>query len=177
MSAKSSSRRPRQVSLEVRRAGGSSPRLTGRIWSPGVAADSVWRRRAGLLSAARGISSTATVALDPSTGRPTVYVSGGDGRLYALDAATGNVVWQSVIGLPSNTANDYYDWSSPAVSNGHIFIGVSSQCDQPFVPGGVKEYDQHTGALLATYTSSLPGAPGAGSGVAAKNACGGGGIL
>jgi outer membrane protein assembly factor BamB len=126
----------------------------------------VWSRMLGYVTrhtcAARGISSTATVAVDPSTGAPTVYVSGGDGNLYALDAATGNVDWVSVIGTPSSTVNDYYDWSSPAVSNGHVYIGVSSQCDSPFVPGGVKEYDQHTGSLLGTYTGSLAGAPGAG---------------
>jgi hypothetical protein len=33
------------------------------------------------------------------------------------------------------------------VANGHIYIGVSSQCNDPNVRGGLKEYDQTTGAL------------------------------
>jgi len=99
-----------------------------------------------LTCGARGISDTATVATDPSTGVLTVYVSGGNGYLYALNAATGATIWQSVIALPSTTKNDYYDWASPTVANGHIYIGVSSQCNDPNIYGGLKEYDQTTGA-------------------------------
>jgi len=86
---------------------------------------------------ARGIDSTATVAPDPMTGALTVYVSGGDGYLYALSAATGAIVWKSVIALPSPKVSDYYDWSSPTVSNGRIYMGVASQCCWPrvAVPG------------------------------------------
>jgi outer membrane protein assembly factor BamB len=102
--------------------------------------------------AARGISSTASIAIDPATNKPTVYVAGGDGNLYALDAATGSVVWKSVIDLPSPTKNDYYNWSSPAVVNGLVYIGVSSQCDQPLVGGaGLKAYELGTGVLKHTY--------------------------
>jgi polyvinyl alcohol dehydrogenase (cytochrome) len=121
----------------------------------------VWKQFLGfvpkLTCHARGITSTATVAPDPQTGNPTVYVAGGDGYLYALDAATGAIVWRSVIALPSSTVNDYYDWSSPTVANGHIYIGVSSQCDNPLVYGGLKEYDQTTGTLLGFYQTD-PGA-------------------
>jgi len=109
---------------------------------------------------ARGITSTATVAPDPRTGALTVYVAGGDGYLYALDAATGAIVWRSVIALPSTTVNDYYDWSSPTVVGGHIYIGVSSQCDRPLVAGGLKEYDQATGARLAFYQTNPGGKTG-----------------
>jgi outer membrane protein assembly factor BamB len=95
---------------------------------------------------ARGISDTATVETDPSTGVLTVYVSGGNGYLYALNANTGATIWQSVIALPSSTKNDYYDWSSPTVVNGNIYIGVSSQCNDPNILGGLEEYNQTTGA-------------------------------
>jgi outer membrane protein assembly factor BamB len=95
----------------------------------------------------RGISDTATVEADPNTGVLTVYVSGGNGYLYALNASTGATIWQSVIALPSPTQNNYYDWSSPTVANGHVYIGVSSQCNKPSVRGGLKQYDQTTGAL------------------------------
>ena len=54
--------------------------------------------------AARGISSTASVAIDPANGKPTVYVAGGDGYLYALDAATGQAHWHIPVGSSLNTA-------------------------------------------------------------------------
>jgi polyvinyl alcohol dehydrogenase (cytochrome) len=121
----------------------------------------VWQHFLGfvpkLTCHSRGITSTATVARDPQTRALTVYVAGGDGYLYALSAATGAVVWRSVIALPSSTVNDYYDWSSPTVAGGHIYVGVSSQCDKPLVAGGLKEFDQATGAQLGFYQTD-PGA-------------------
>jgi outer membrane protein assembly factor BamB len=125
----------------------------------------VWSRFLGFVTAktcnARGITATATVAADPVSGAPVVYVSGGDGYLYALSAATGAVRWRSVIAIPSSTQNDYYDWSSPTVANGSVYIGMSSQCDAPLVRAGVKKYDQATGALQATYYSTPAGTVGA----------------
>src|SRR5215469_2030255 len=46
-----------------------------------------------------GITATAAVLPDPVTGTSTVYVSGAR-FLYALNAATGAVVWQTEIGPP-----------------------------------------------------------------------------
>jgi outer membrane protein assembly factor BamB len=103
-----------------------------------------------------GIVATATVAPDPVTGALTVYVAGGDGYLYALSAATGQTEWRSVIAIPSTTVSDYYDWSSPTVVSKRIYVGVSSNCDSPLVAGGLKEYDQASGSLLATY-QTYPG--------------------
>src|SRR5204863_1587722 len=61
--------------------------------------------------AARGFSSTAAVAIDPSSGLPAVYVAAGDGYLYALDAGSGATLWRSPVTL------DGYNWSSPTVLN------------------------------------------------------------
>jgi outer membrane protein assembly factor BamB len=102
---------------------------------------------------ARGISDTATVATDPSTGVLTVYVSGGNGYLYALNALNGDTIWQSVIALPSQTQNGTYDWASPTVANDRIYIGVSSQCGAPEIHGSLKAYNQTSGALLATWNT------------------------
>lgn len=104
-----------------------------------------------------GIISTATVTADPSTGNATVYVNGPDGYLYALDAATGNVLWKSVVGIPSSTVNDYFAWGSPTVANGKVYIGIASNCDIPLVHAGVLAFDQHSGQRLA-YWDSLPAA-------------------
>ncbi|MBI3811122.1 MAG: PQQ-binding-like beta-propeller repeat protein [Nitrospirae bacterium] len=125
----------------------------------------VWKRfiafAPGTTCGAIGFSSTATVAADPVTDRPTVYVGAADGYLYALDAADGSTVWRSLVAAPSETVNDYYIWGSPTVFDGRIYIGVSSQCDNPLVQGGLRAFDQSTGALLASYdtvpNSSLGG--------------------
>ena len=59
-----------------------------------------------------------------------------DGYFYALDAATGVVVWQSVVHIPSTTKNDYFAWGSPLIANGNVYVGISSNCDAPLVPAG-----------------------------------------
>jgi outer membrane protein assembly factor BamB len=100
-----------------------------------------------------GFVSTATVATDPTTKLLTVYVAGADGYLSAFNAATGAVVWRSVVGIPSTTQNDYFDWSSPAVSHGHVYIGISSQCDDPLVRGGLLSFNQTTGTQQAAFYS------------------------
>ena len=98
-----------------------------------------------------GIVSTATVAVDPVSNQLTVYVSGADGYLYALSASSLQVEWKSVIGLPYNSQNSYFDWSSPTVANGRIYIGVASNCDTPLVRGGLISYSQKTGRKLGEF--------------------------
>jgi polyvinyl alcohol dehydrogenase (cytochrome) len=111
-------------------------------------------------NAAKGFTSTATVAKDPTTGKLVVYVGAADGYLYALNAATGSTVWRAAVGIPSTTVNDYYLWGSPTVSGGRVYIGISSQCDNPLVRGGVKEFNQSTGASAATYFTVPSGSTG-----------------
>ena len=126
----------------------------------------LWERFLGfvphLTCTARGFTSTATVTADPVTGLRTVYVNAGDGYLYALNAATGATVWRSLVAQNSTTVNGYYNWTSPAVANGKIYVGLSSECDNPFTPGGVKAFDQHSGALLATHWTMPAGKVGGG---------------
>lgn len=110
---------------------------------------------------ARGITSTAAVLPDPVTGASTVYVSGAR-YTYALSAATGAMMWKTEIGPPSLANPDaYYNWSSPTVAGGHIYVGLSSSCDVPLIRGGLVELDQHTGQVLHTWhtvpTGSLGG--------------------
>jgi outer membrane protein assembly factor BamB len=105
-----------------------------------------------------GVTSTATIAQDPRTHVLTVYVAGGDGYLYALRALTLTTEWRSVIGIPSTTQNDYYDWSSPTVANGKIYVGVASSCDRPLVRGAVLGFRQATGAKFAAFYTVPAGA-------------------
>jgi len=105
----------------------------------------------------QGFVATATIAPDISSGQPTVYVAAPDGYLYAWNAADGNQLWKSVIAIPSKKVNDYFNWSSPTVANGRIFVGVASSCDTPLVRGGERSYSQASGQLLATFHSNPRG--------------------
>jgi outer membrane protein assembly factor BamB len=101
---------------------------------------------------ALGVVSTATVAPDPANGRLTVYVAGPDGYLYALKASNLAVEWKSVVGgIPSRRVNNYFNYSSPTVANGKIYMGVSSNCDMPLVRGAVVAYNQVTGRQIARF--------------------------
>lgn len=107
--------------------------------------------------AGQGFISTATVAPDPESGKPTVYVAAPDGYLYAWNASNGTRLWRSVVAIPSTKVNNYFNWSSPTVANGLIYVGVASNCDTPLVWGGEKVYDQSSGRLLATFHSNPNG--------------------
>jgi outer membrane protein assembly factor BamB len=98
-----------------------------------------------------GVVSTATVATDQARHEPVVYVAGANGYLYALRASNLSVLWRSVVGIPSSTINNYFDWSSPTVSHGVIYMGVASNCDKPLVRAGVIAYSQRTGKKLAEF--------------------------
>jgi outer membrane protein assembly factor BamB len=116
----------------------------------------VWSRFLGFVTAktcgAQGFISTATVAPDESRGgQLTAYVAAADGYLYALRADTGETVWRAEIGIPSTTQNDYFNWGSPTVRNGRVYMGISAQCDKPLVRAGVKGFDQASGDPLGTY--------------------------
>jgi outer membrane protein assembly factor BamB len=126
----------------------------------------IWQRFIGyvprLTCGAQGFTSTATVAPDPATGNPAIYVYGATGYLYAMNAADGTDVWPpAAVAIPSTTVNDYYAWSSPLVTGGNIYVGISSQCDVPLVRGGLSEFSQASGALENTFFTTPPGSAGA----------------
>ena len=109
-----------------------------------------------------GVTSTATLATDPVSGTLTVYVGGGDGYLYALDAATGNIVFRQFVTDVGTTQNTGFIWASPTIISGRIYLGWASQCDNPLVRSGIKSFDQHTGTLLKTFYTLPSGSTGAG---------------
>jgi polyvinyl alcohol dehydrogenase (cytochrome) len=91
-----------------------------------------------------GVSSNATLA------GKNLYVGGGDGTVYSLNAATGAVVWRTGIAKPPNE----YLWSSPLVANGHVYIGVSSYGDCPLTPGRLVMLDAAGGKVLAIHSTT-----------------------
>ena len=122
----------------------------------------LWSRFLGLVPGIKcsktsaGVASTAAVATDPSTGSLAVYVNAPDGHLYALNPATGAVLWKEVVGIPSTSQNNYYAWGSPLVVNGNVYVGISSYCDNPLVPAGVLGFNAGTGSKLGQWRS-VPG--------------------
>lgn len=126
----------------------------------------IWSRFIGYVTgktcSKAGFTSTATVAPDPATGNPTIYVYGATGYLYAMNTTDGSDVWPpAVVAIPSATVNDYYAWGSPLVYSGNIYIGISSQCDNPLVRSGLDAFSQATGAYENTFWTAPAGTKGA----------------
>jgi outer membrane protein assembly factor BamB len=108
-------------------------------------------------SAGAGFIATATVATDPSSGKPMVYVAGADEVLFALNASNLGVKWRSVIATESKVVSNYYQWSSPTVANDRIYIGLASHCGKPQIRGGLASFNQANGHHVATFFALPPG--------------------
>lgn len=84
-----------------------------------------------------------------------VYIGSDDGSLYALDAATGAIIWVS------NTTYSSID-STPAIANGVVYVGGQS--------GSVYAYSSTTGALLwSTPIGAISSSPAVANGVVYVN--------
>jgi outer membrane protein assembly factor BamB len=106
-----------------------------------------------------GVASTPTVATITVHGTPTqvLFVGGGDGSFYALNASTGAVIWQRKFGAPPG----YFVWSSPLLYKGSIYEGISSFGDCPLIRGGIVRMDAATGAVQNTLYTVPAGCLGA----------------
>jgi outer membrane protein assembly factor BamB len=100
-----------------------------------------------------GFADTATVAIDKATRKLMVYVAGADEVMFAMYASNLAVRWRSVVAIPSKVVANYYQWASPTVAHGVIYVGISSHCDKPLVPGGLISFNQATGARIARFYS------------------------
>ena len=72
--------------------------------------------------------------------------------MYALDASTGAVIWQTPLGEPPL----HVLWSSAAFYKGSIYEGVASWNDCPDINGSFVRVDAATGSIQATFTPSVP---------------------
>src|SRR6266702_151541 len=81
-----------------------------------------------------------------------VYVGGGDHSLYALDASTGNILWDTPLG---GSAPNTFVWDSPLVVNGFVYIGTATtgegiaNCN--LVQGQLFQLKASDGSIVHTY--------------------------
>lgn len=86
----------------------------------------------------------------------TLYVGTLDARLFALDAATGAVRWETVV---ASNADGFSLTLAPLALDGRIIVGVSGA--EAGVRAFVDAYDADTGERVwRTYTVPAPGEPG-----------------
>jgi outer membrane protein assembly factor BamB len=83
------------------------------------------------------------IARTPAVAKGILYFGGADGVLYALNAATGTLVWQYATGAS--------DGFSPTVSDGVVYATPASQS------GNTYAFDAATGAILWTAATGAAG--------------------
>lgn len=97
-----------------------------------------------------GVSSTAAVQNN------VVYVGGGDGYMYALNAVDGSVIWKTFLGSPP-----YYNWSSPLLYKNNVYIGLAAYCDPPYAKGKILALRISNGSFAAIQSLVPKGQKGA----------------
>jgi outer membrane protein assembly factor BamB len=95
-------------------------------------------------------------------GAPDPNSNGGDGRLWALDAATGQCIWKSAViapnsGTPPIGHLSKIGYSSPAIAHGRAYVGVASKQPDDLSVGKVFAIDLATGALVPGFNFSAAG--------------------
>jgi outer membrane protein assembly factor BamB len=107
-----------------------------------------------------GVASTATVMPVERNGKTTLvdFVGGGNARVFALNAATGNVLWSTALG----SANGTFIWDSPVLYQGHLYIGTASVGECPGTAGYFFQLNSTTGAIERVLNLVPPGCLGGG---------------
>jgi outer membrane protein assembly factor BamB len=118
-----------------------------------------------------GIASTAMIAKISGT-RAVIFgapdqSSGshlGDGHLFALNADTGVLIWESppvaqVTGTNFYSTSELHEqigYSSPLIFNGHVYVGIANHCDNPIQNGKVVAVRLSDGSIDGgfSYTST-----------------------
>ena len=108
-----------------------------------------------------GVASTAAITSMKINGKLTsvLFLGGGNGTFYALNAATGQIIWTRSFGSPSQ---GYFLWSSPAVYQGSVYMGVASWGDCPLIQGEVVRLNASSGSVQNTWYSVPSGCIGGG---------------
>ncbi len=84
------------------------------------------------------------IGSSPAVAYGKIFLIVNNGRVYALDKATGDVVWNYKAGANLASAN----WSSPAIANGVVYVGSTD--------GKLYALDALNGDLLWSYQTGGP---------------------
>ena len=89
---------------------------------------------------------SATPVLDRRRG--TIWVAGGDGRVWAFDLSTGRTRrgWPVRVGRKAE-----HVWGALALSRGRLLVATASHCDNAFYRGRLVALDPGTGRRRATW--------------------------
>ncbi len=90
-------------------------------------------------------------------GAPDPTSNGGDSRVWAVNAATGVLIWKSPI-VASRANNEQIGYDSPVVSGARVYIGISNHCDSPIIAGKVYALSLNTGALVPGFSTFVASA-------------------
>ena len=120
-----------------------------------------WKTYLGITIVPNCAPSRAGVTSAAAVQGGVVYVGGGDAYWYALDAASGAVLWKVFTGDNSQTGG-HYNWSSPLLANGYAYIGIASEGDCPLVQGQLLQVDLATHAVVHTFNAVPDGQIGGG---------------
>lgn len=97
-------------------------------------------------------------------GAPDPTSNNGDGRVWALDADTGQCIWKSPVIAP-RSGSAKIGYSSPAIAHGKAYIGVSARVpDNPITIGHLFAINLTDGTQDAGFTFSSTNGP-AGGGI------------
>ncbi len=126
----------------------------------------VWATRIGVTTdnscnpPSVGVADSPTVATITigTTPTPVVFVGGGNANFYALNANTGAIIWHTPLG----SSPSHFLWSSPAVFNGSVYVGMASFGDCPLVQGQMIQMNETTGAIQHVFNTVPNGCTGAG---------------
>jgi len=107
-----------------------------------------------------GVSSTGTYSSTIVHGIETsaYFVGGGDANFYALNAKTGAILWKTLLG----SSPSHFIWSSPAIYNGSVYVGVASFGDCPLVRGRLFQMNASSGAIQNIFNVVPSGCTGGG---------------
>ena len=104
---------------------------------------------------------------DPGQRQPSTCTGNGDGFLFALNAATGALIWRSPViarltGLdagisPPAQFHEQIGYSSPLVSNDRVYVGLADHCDNPVQKGRVVAVHLNTGQIDTGFGFSSAG--------------------
>jgi outer membrane protein assembly factor BamB len=91
----------------------------------------------------------------------------GSGRLFAVDAATGALVWASpelarLTGTGTNDLHEQFGYSAPVVSGNVVYVGIADHCDNPIQNGRVVAVRLSDGTPLGGFGFTATGTRGGG---------------